>query len=77
MLMFLIESLIISITKSQESCNVSSNLEIFSLKGINVIASLQSCLGNIDGCQNGIKLNRTGRPISISKSNLTLKILKF
>ena len=67
-LMFLIDLLIISIAKSEESCDVSTNSEIPSTKEIDVIASLRSCLGNLKNCQNGIETKGMGKPMSISKS---------
>ena len=67
-LMFLIDLLIISIAKSKESCDVSTNSEIPSIKQTDEIPSLQRCLGNLKNCQNGIEIKGMGKPMSISKS---------
>ena len=67
-LIFLIDLLIISITKSEESCDVSTNSETLFKNKINITAFFGSCLGNLKDCQNGIETKDMGKPMSISKN---------
>ena len=66
MLMFLINLLIISITKSKGSCDISTNSKIPFTNKNYIIGSLQSCLGNLKNCQNGIETKGTNKPMFIS-----------
>ena len=66
-LMFLIDLLIISITKSKESSDVLLNCEISFTNKIDVIGFLQRCLGNLKNCQDGIEAKATSKPMPISK----------
>ena len=65
MLIILIESLLISMSKLHDSCGILSKSESLFLDQIDLIPSHKKCLGNLDECQQGILTSKS--PIFNSK----------